>query len=187
MVAHKAMDKQTMLRLLAAHQSADAHEEAMRQQIAEFVQAHELFYSRSLIVGHLTGSAWIVDEDFSHALLTHHQKLNLWVQLGGHVEDDPDMFSAAWREAREESGLTSVQPLSEKIFDVDVHAIPANSRESAHFHYDIRFLFKADRNAPLIVTSESKDLAWIPLEKIHQLTAEESVLRMVRKMHNYSR
>ncbi|HEX9003054.1 MAG TPA: NUDIX hydrolase [Blastocatellia bacterium] len=175
------MNREQTLRLLDLHQPADAHEARMLADIKDFVRRYDNFHSRAQLSGHLTGSAWIVDEDRTHALLCYHGKFHCWVQLGGHVEDDPDMLNASLREAREESGLAEVKPLSDGIFDVDVHAIPANPKEPAHFHYDIRFLFTADRNTPFIVSNESKDLAWVELEKIAELTSEESVLRMVRK------
>jgi ADP-ribose pyrophosphatase YjhB (NUDIX family) len=175
------MNREQTLRLLDIHQPADAHEARMLADIKDFVRRHENFHSRAQLAGHLTGSAWVLDEDRTHALLCYHGKFNCWVQLGGHVEDDVDMLSASLREAREESGLADVKPVSTGIFDVDVHAIPANPKEPAHFHYDIRFLFTADRNTPFVVSSESKALAWVELEKIAELTSEESVLRMVRK------
>jgi 8-oxo-dGTP pyrophosphatase MutT (NUDIX family) len=175
------MNREQTLQLLDRHHPADAHEERMLADIKDFVRRYDNFSSRSQTAGHLTGSAWILDEDRTHALLTYHGKFDCWVQLGGHVEDDVDMLSASLREAREESGLAEVKPASDGIFDVDVHAIPANPKEPAHFHYDIRFLFTADRNTPFVVSSESKDLAWVELEKIAELTSEESVLRMVRK------
>lgn len=175
------MNKDLTLQLLDNHQPADAHEVSMLEDIKAFVRGYDNFHSRQQLAGHLTGSAWVISEDRSHALLTYHGKFDCWVQLGGHVEDDADMLSAAWREAREESGLENVTPLSDQIFDVDVHAIPANQKEPAHFHYDIRFLFAADRSVPLVISNESKDLAWVEIEKIAELTAEESVLRMVRK------
>jgi 8-oxo-dGTP pyrophosphatase MutT (NUDIX family) len=175
------MNREQTLQLLDDHQPVDDHEARMLEQIKQFVRRYDNFSERAQAAGHLTGSAWVLDEDHTHALLTHHGKFNVWVQLGGHVEDDADMLSAALREASEESGLAHVTPLSDRIFDVDVHLIPANPKESAHFHYDIRFLFVADRSAPLIVSSESKDVAWVALEKIADLTQEESVLRMVRK------
>ena len=174
------MNQLSVLSLLHAHQPYDHREAQMLTRIITFVRAYENFYARELTVGHLTGSAWIVNESFSHALLLHHGKLNKWLQPGGHIEDDADLLSAALREAYEETGV-SVRPHSPAIFDVDIHEIPARPAEPAHFHYDIRFLLIADKNAPLVVTSESKDLAWITLAEIETLTQEESVLRMVRK------
>jgi len=153
----------------------------MLRLITGFVERHERFYDRTFEQGHVTGSAWIVDELGEHALLVHHGRLNLWVQPGGHVEDDADMLSAAWREAREETGLRDVRPVSEDIFDVDVHTIPASGKEAQHLHYDIRFLFAADRAAPLVVSSESKDLMWVPLARIAEVTREESIRRMALK------
>ena len=174
------MKQEPLLQLLSAHQTFDSHEQQMLERITAFVREHQTFYSRALLIGHLTGSAWIVDETFSYALLLHHGKLNKWLQPGGHIEDDADLLSASLREAREETGV-NVRPPSTTIFDVDVHEIPARPHEPAHFHYDIRFLLVADKTAPLIVTSESKALAWVALSEIETLTQEESVLRMARK------
>src|SRR5262249_23121946 len=99
------MNRTELLRKLRAHQPADEREGEMLRRIEDFVREYERCFDRELSIGHLTGSAWIVDKDRSYALLTHHAKLNIWVQLGGHVENDSDMLTAAWREAREESGL----------------------------------------------------------------------------------
>lgn len=174
------MKQEPLLQLLSKHQPIDSHEQQMLERIVAFVGKYENFYSRALLVGHLTGSAWVVDESCSHAILLHHGKLNKWLQPGGHIEGDADMLAAALREAYEETGV-AVRPNSPTIFDVDIHEIPARPNEPAHFHYDVRFLLIADRTAPLQVTSESKDLAWVALEEIETLTQEESVLRMVRK------
>src|SRR5678809_693761 len=92
--------------------------------------------------------------------------------------------SASWREAREESGLQDLQLLTPHIFDVDIHAIPARKDEPEHFHYDIRYAFQADRHAELIVTSESRELAWVALNGIETLTTEESVLRWCERPEN---
>ena len=175
------MNRHNLIQQLQAHQAFDDRERAMGVALLQFVQTYENCAARELQIGHLTGSAWIVDQDLTHTLLTHHRKLNLWVQLGGHVEDDADMLSASWREAREESGLQNLRLLVPGIFDVDIHTIPARNSEPEHFHYDIRYAFQADRHAPLIVSSESRELAWVALDKIEALTTEESVFRMVRK------
>lgn len=46
-------------------------------------------------------------------LLIHHRKLNKWLPLGGHIELDEDPEIAAYREAKEESGL-DVELLGER-------------------------------------------------------------------------
>ena len=49
----------------------------------------------------------------SRVLVVHHQKLNTWLPLGGHIELDEDPEAAALREAHEESGL-EVELLGER-------------------------------------------------------------------------
>ena len=92
----------------------------------------------------------------------------------------------ALREAAEESGLRTLRPLSGDIFDVDIHAIPARGPEPQHLHYDVRFLLEADRAEPLIVSSESRSLAWVPLSRIVEWNAERSLTRMVKKVLHFS-
>lgn len=176
------MHRNGIMMKLSAYLPSDGHEQKMRQQIIDFVEAHPNCFERSLLIGHITASALIINKQRTLTLLTHHYKLEKWLQLGGHSDGDSDPLSVALREAEEESGLKHIIPVSETIFDVDVHPIPARKNEPEHFHYDIRFLFEADDSHELIISTESKDLAWIPLNQIEQYTTEESILRMVRKL-----
>ena len=114
-------------------------------------------------------------------LLTHHRKLDKWLQLGGHADGDPDLAAVAQREAHEESGLMGIRLLSPEVFDVDRHWIPERKGELGHYHHDLRFLFEAGPAEPLVCSSESKDLAWVELERVTALNPEESMARMVRK------
>ena len=147
----------------------------------EFVESHSDCLLRSCVPGHLTGSAWIVSPDRRRTLLTHHHKLDKWLQLGGHANGDSDLAAVAMREAREESGLSQLKLLAPEVFDVDRHWIPPRKADPGHFHYDLRFLILADPAEPLQISSESKDLAWVELERVAQLNPEESMARMVRK------
>ncbi|MEJ1973368.1 MAG: NUDIX hydrolase [Lacunisphaera sp.] len=136
---------------------------------------------RSCVPAHFTGSAWVVDSARRRTLLTQHRKLDKWLQLGGHADGEADLRAVALREAQEESGLTEMKAVTTEIFDLDRHLIPARKDEPAHWHYDVRFLFEADPAEPLVVTSESKSLAWVELTAVARLNPEESMLRMVRK------
>ena len=146
-----------------------------------FVEEHADCFSRSQLSGHLTGSAWIVCADRTRTLLTHHRQLDKWLQLGGHADGDSDLPAVAMREAREESGLAHLRPVSPVPFDVDRHLIPERKGVPAHYHYDLRFMIEADPKEPLTVSDESHDLAWVEVVRVTSLNSEESMARMVRK------
>jgi 8-oxo-dGTP pyrophosphatase MutT (NUDIX family) len=166
---------------LERHTPYDAHEESMRVRILEFVRSHEDCFERSQKAGHVTGPAWIVNPGRTHALLTHHAKLNKWLQPGGHCGGDGDVARVALREAHEETGLADLRLWRDAVFDVDAHQIPARGGEPAHVHYDIRYLIEAGEDSPLTVSDESHELAWVRLVKIETLNADASVLRMVAR------
>jgi 8-oxo-dGTP pyrophosphatase MutT (NUDIX family) len=172
------------LRTYAVRVGAGA-EAAMLAEYIPFISAHPDCLQRSCVPGHLTASAWIVDASRQRVLLTHHHKLDRWLQLGGHVDGNSDLLGSALREAREESGLTRLRAVSRDIFDVDRHRIPTHGGEPEHWHYDVRFLFEADSGEPLVVSNESKDLAWVELARVAELNASESLLRMVRKTQSF--
>jgi 8-oxo-dGTP pyrophosphatase MutT (NUDIX family) len=175
------MHRKALLDKLSVYEPCDRHEAEMADALRQFVAAHADCFERSLLIGHVTGSAWVIDYTRTSALLTHHRKLGKWLQPGGHADGDPDILRVAMREALEESGLADIRPVSDRIFDIDIHAIPARRGEPKHLHYDVRFLLEADANAPLAMSEESRSLAWARLERIVQLNPEESVARMVAK------
>lgn len=157
-------------------------EKEFRVSLLSFVKANFDCFERSLSIGHVTGSAWIINHQYTKALLTHHKKLDRWLQLGGHADGETNIIKVASAEAQEESGLESLHLHSENIFDIDIHTIPARKNEPEHLHYDVRFLFIADENEELRISHESKNLAWIPFEQMKEKTNNnESILRMTQK------
>jgi len=142
-----------------------------------FVAEEADCFERSLLKGHVTGSAWIVDPGGTQTLLTHHAKLERWLQLGGHADGESDVAAVALREAREESGIAAFELLGQGIFDIDIHTIPERKGIPEHLHYDVRFLLRA-ASKEFVVSEESIDLAWVPLAELEDYTREASMLRM---------
>jgi len=175
------VSRETLLRELDSYRPADAREGAMVAELAAFVRAYGDCFERRRTIGHVTASAWVVDENRTHALLTHHRKLGRWLQLGGHADGDDDVRRVALREAREESGLSAIRFADPAIYDVDVHEIPARPAEPAHKHYDVRFAFIADRAVPTSASAESHELAWLPIAGLDAAGVDESVRRLARK------
>jgi len=174
------MHRHALLSLLNDYLPADAHEEAMWLATIHFVKENPDCFERTLLEGHVTASAWIVSPDQKQVLLMHHAKLDQWFQPGGHCDGDPDVLRVAMKEAVEETGVQA-HPVQPTIFDVDVHRIPATAKAPAHDHYDIRFLLETDPAAETVRNSESKDVRWVPMERVGEYNASESLLRMQRK------
>ena len=164
---------------LAAYRGRWPEESETVGRFEAFIDSYADCFEHSCPVGHVTGSAWIVNRTGGRVLLTHHRKLGRWLQPGGHSDGDPDTLEVALREAREESGL-EVRALDEAILDLDVHLIPASGQEPAHYHYDVRFLVQAMEDR-FRVSEESCALAWVPADRVRVFTNDESVLRLARK------
>lgn len=182
------MERASFIDHLRAYRGFDPAEVDMRDRMLAFVEENERCFDREFPEGHITASCWIVntlpagERQRGQALLTWHKRLNRWLQMGGHLESaDLSLLEASMREAKEESGLTRVRPVSFAVFDLDVHLIPERKGEAAHYHYDVRFLLEADPSEPLVVSAESKDVAWVPLSGIAALNTDASMRRMVAK------
>lgn len=108
----------------------------------------------------LTACAYIVRMDLPEpALLLHrHRKLNKWLQFGGHVELDENLWQAVRREIREESGY---EPAQLKLLQPDIPLIPLSRAVSHpwpvninthrfgaldHYHNDIAYAFTASQD-----------------------------------------
>lgn len=147
-----------------------------------FLLQHKDAYQRTHLPGHITGSAWIVDRNREFVLLTHHAKLNKWLQPGGHADGDENVLNVALREAEEETGVKHFTLIHHNIFDLDIHPIPARKDFGAHDHYDVRFLLEADMKDALVITEESHDLAWVPLKDLVKYNDSSSLKRMAEKV-----
>jgi len=174
------MPRFDLLARLAAHTAWDATESEMLRRTWLFAVNEPHCLDPEHPPGHITGSAWVLDPAGTSVLLTHHRKLDRWLQLGGHVDPGETVLKAALREAEEESGIPGIRPIRSAVFDVDVHEIPARGPRPAHFHYDVRFVLRAERRAP-VASSESRDLRWVPIADVAAWNPAPSVVRMVEK------
>lgn len=175
------MSAETLTNLLRVYLNTYPNEAHEVERYITFVERHSDCFERSQLAGHVTGSAWLVNTSGTHVLLTHHRKLNRWLQLGGHADGQTDVLEVALREAREESGIQQIIALDAQLFDIDIHEIPARQNEPAHFHYDARFALQVSESDAFIVSDESHALAWIEISAMPQHTDDASMIRMAEK------
>ena len=179
MIRH--VHRHSLLNQLSEYASRHSDEADVIRNFTNFIKSESGCFDRSLVIGHITGSAWVVNATGCEVLLTHHRKLDRWLQLGGHADGESDVLGVAMKEAEEESGLTDFTQVGDGIFDIDIHLIPERKGEPAHFHYDVRYVLRANGCLDFTVSEESHDLRWVKLEEVKTLTTESSMMRMVAK------
>ena len=131
---------------------------------------------RSRSEAHFTSSAFILNS-VGQPLALFHKKLKRWLQPGGHIEHaDQSLLDAAWREAKEESGL-ELSPLSPFPIDLDIHFIPPRSTEAGHWHFDVRFAFFAPHPEKLQESDESEGHVWLSHAKLEHWIQDHSIRR----------
>lgn len=146
-------------------QPGDPMQDTVRLAVLAFVLGRPDACERACVPGHVTASALVLDHIGRATVLTLHPRLGRWVQLGGHCEEsDPDIVSAALREAREESGIDGLT-IDEVPAAVHVHALTCSLGVPTH-HLDIQFVAHAPKGAQIARSDESLDLRWWPLNDL---------------------
>ena len=176
MISNQSID--TLLAKYVAQHESDIHIE----RTLNFVSENTNLFGRDNLKGHITGSAWVLNNTFDKALLIHHKKLGLWFQPGGHVDEiDHTIIETAQREAMEETGLNQIELLRSDLFDLDVHLIPERKGIPAHWHYDFRFVFKSSSELLNPDFAEVNDTKWVPIDHILNNNGFDSIMRMAKK------
>ena len=172
-----------LLGLLNKYKPIDSPENKSKMDIIEFVKSNPKCFDNDYKLGHITGSASVVDEKIEYALLTYHPHFDKWLQFCGHSDGLSDVLRTGYREAQEESGLKSLKFITghEGIIDLDVHPIPPGGGMPLHNHYDVRIILMADRDEHFVVSRESKELKWVKLENMANYNTQKAFLRLVGK------
>ena len=129
---------------------------------------------------HVTGSAVVVHPPTQRVLLRWHERMQSWMQVGGHADPgETDAFAIAAREAREETGLTDLVAWPDPERPVVLHAVivpvPAGKGEPAHEHADLRFVLATARPDAIVAESAHARLQWLTLDDASDLVAEDNL------------
>ncbi|MBS2009989.1 MAG: NUDIX hydrolase [Cyanobacteria bacterium SZAS TMP-1] len=146
---------------------------------------------RKNMIGHLTGSALVLNEK-NECLLIRHRFLQRWLQPGGHLDAGESPAAGALRELKEETNLSAVVQIycsqadgHNCPIDIDSHAIPASAakNEGEHLHHDFQYIFRleADHNLALD-QGEVSDFKWVPLQELAGGDYGRRLARVAAKM-----
>lgn len=162
--------------LPADYRPADDTEIADVARVRELLSAAADPWSRALPV-HLTASALVVHPSSRRVLLRWHERMNAWLQIGGHGDPgETDPLAVVLREGEEETGLTDLRPWpSPDLLHVVVVPVPASPKEPAHEHADLRFVLATDRPEDARPEKPTAPLRWVDLASARELVSEDNL------------
>ena len=119
--------------------------------------------------GHFTASSIILNPDRTHMLMVYHNIYQSLAWTGGHADGAKDLLQKALEEAKEETGIQQVMPLTTAILSVDVLPVKAHTKRgkdiAAHQHYNIAYGFIASDKQPLAIKpDENSQVCWVALD-----------------------
>ena len=140
-------------------------EERDRELILHALDHQENIFLRENTVCHMTASSWITSRDRGKILMAYHNIYDSWSWLGGHADGEQDLLKVALKEAGEESGVSGIRPLSERIFSLEVLTVDGHVKRgawvSSHLHLNVTYLLEADEEKQVHVKAdENSGVRW---------------------------
>lgn len=151
------------------------------------IKRGENISSRKNFNGHVTISGLVILND-EKILVVLHKKLQKYLQPGGHIEKkDKNLFKAAEREIREETGLKNIvlhtwclNNLAPVL--IDTHKIPENKKrnENTHYHHDFMFIFNTEDENIATDFNEVSGFRWVEIARAIQ--GNSNVAKALKKI-----
>ena len=166
----------------------DAQEAADRRMMLTAIDALKNPLYRENVFAHFTASAWIVNPARTKALMAWHNIYKTWAWTGGHADGEADLLAVALREAREETGVRDIRPVSTEIYSLEVVPVNAHVKRgsfvSAHLHMNVTYLLEADDAQPLHVKpDENSAVGWLSLDEAADNRDEPHMAVIYRKLN----
>ncbi len=89
--------------------------DAKAQLLALIDTYGDAILDRDCPAGHVTCSGFILSPDLTQTLMAYHLIYKSVGWTGGHADGDDDLLGVALREAREETSVTQIYPLTRRI------------------------------------------------------------------------
>ena len=139
---------------IRAYTPQNEQEAADQRLILEYIRLFpDNILTRDNEIAHLSSSGFVVNADGTRVLMAHHNIYKVWAWTGGHADGEGDLLSVALREAREETGVEHIRPLSPAIASLDILPVWGHVKRGkwvpSHQHLNVSYLLVADESDAL--------------------------------------
>ena len=182
---------------IRAYEPINEQEASEKKVILEYIEQypHNILLRENQL-GHLTSSGFIMNKDLTKTLMVHHNIYNTWAWTGGHADGDEDLLYVAIKEAKEETGVTQIEPLMEEIASIDILPVWGHVKKdeyvATHMHLSVAYILIADENQHLQVNeAENSGVKWIEIEALEAYCKEPQIVeiyhKLIRKAKSYKK
>lgn len=163
-------------------------EEADREGMLQCFNTFDTLLTRENRIAHMTASAWIVNKARTKVLLVYHTIMDSWAWSGGHADGEKDMLAVALKEAKEETGLEYIEPISSEIYSLEVLTVEGHMKRGAyvgaHLHLNVSYLLEADDTKPICnKEDENSMVSWVAIENAPDMARMEADRVLYRKLN----
>lgn len=167
----------------------DEQEEKDKEIILKCIKENDDILTRENEVAHITSSGFIVNKDRDKVLMIHHNIYNSWGWTGGHADGDCDLLHVAIKEAKEETGIKNVVPVTNDICCIDILPVISHIKRgkyvASHLHLSVAYVLEADESEKLFVKEdENSGVKWMNISDIESCTDEKHMLNVYKKLVN---
>ena len=171
------------------YRPCNGQEQRDKSVILDFLEKNEDVFFRSNLIAHMTASSWIVNPQRTKTLMVYHNIYDSWSWTGGHADGETDLLAVALREAREETGIAHVRPVSPEIFSLEVLTVDGHEKRGAyvpsHLHMNVTYLLEAEESDTLrVCREENSGVAWFTLEEALKASTEPWFVERIYKKLN---
>ena len=152
-------------------------EEVERKIMLKYINDFDDVLTRQNEYGHFTSSAFVLNKERTKILMIYHKIYNSWAWTGGHSDGDSDLLYVAMKEAKEETGIKNVAPISKNIYSLELMNVNGHEKREkyvgSHVHLNVTYLLEADENEKIhIKEDENSGVKWVPIDKILEVSSE---------------
>ena len=171
------------------YRPCNEQEQRDKSVILDFLEKNGDAFLRSNLLAHMTASSWIVNPERTKTLMVYHNIYDSWSWTGGHADGETDLLAVALREAREETGIARVRPVSPEIFSLEVLTVYGHEKRGAylpsHLHMNVTYLLGAMDHELRQKPDENSGVAWFTPEEALKASSEPwFVERIYKKLNN---
>lgn len=174
----------SLLEQLRDYQPYNEQENNDKAVMLELLEKEGNIFVRENKTVHFTASAWLINKEHTKVLMIYHNIYNSWAWTGGHADGETNLLTVAMKEAKEETGVETIVPVTEEIFSIEILTVDGHVKHGSyvpsHLHLNVTYLLEADEAEVVRVKpDENSGVKWFLMEEALDKSTEPWMVQWV--------